>query len=195
MNDLEKLNSSITGEADKILNNCGLSGILRNYGNVLPTGSYVLGLMTWRDLDIYIENDKLTERDFFKMGGEIASRLKPQRMHFRNELLAKTPGLPAGLYWGIYVSGLVCPDEWKIDIWAMSSAQKETLQKDFDALKASVNEQNRPLILAIKDHYWRHPEYRKTFHSLDIYQAVIQENVRSVKEFAGWLEKNKGIAS
>jgi len=29
---------------------------------------------------------------------------------------------------------------------------------------------------------------------VDIYQAVIGEGIRSVKDFAGWLQVNKGIS-
>jgi hypothetical protein len=193
INELEKLNSAITAEANKILNECGLSEILGKYGNPVPTGSYMLGLMTWRDLDIYLETNDITESSFFKLGEELVSALKPQRMHYRNEFLGKTPGLPLGYYWGIYATGLVSPEEWKIDLWAISSEQLKSLQKGMDELKTSISEERRQIILEIKSHYWNHPEYRKGFHSLDIYQAVIEENIRSIKGFARWLEKNKGI--
>ena len=195
MNALEKLNSTMTGEGNKILYNHGLVEIISKYGIPVPTGSYVLGLMTWRDLDIYIETDFITESDFFKLGGEIASRLKPQRMHYRNEFLGKTPNLPVGFYWGIYVTGLVSPEEWKIDLWAIDSEQRKNFQKSMDELRAGISKERRLVILEIKNHYWKHPEYRKTFYSLDIYQAVIEEDIKTVREFAGWLEKNRGISS
>jgi hypothetical protein len=48
-------------------------------------GSYVLGLMTWRDLDIHVVREDLDVRTFFDLGGEIAGLMKPHRMHFRDE--------------------------------------------------------------------------------------------------------------
>ncbi len=193
MNELEKQNSVIVSEANKILYDYGLLAILGKYGNPVPTGSYVLGLMTWRDLDIYIEANEITESRFFQLGGEVALRLKPQRMHYRNEFLGKTADLPVGLYWGVYVSGLVTPEEWKIDLWAIDAEQRKSVQKEFDKLRASIGDERRLVILEIKNHFYKHPEYRRGFGSVDIYHAVIEEDIRSVREFAKWLEKNRGI--
>ena len=65
MNDLILLNQQIRQEADEILDAQGLRKILNDYGTVHVTGSYSLGLMTWRDLDIYLESDDLSETRFF----------------------------------------------------------------------------------------------------------------------------------
>ncbi len=194
MGELEKLNSTIIGEANKILYDYGLLQILDGYGKPFVTGSYVLELMTWRDLDIYLETDEMTESSFFRLGADIALRLKPSRMHYRNEFIAETPGLPLGLYWGIYVSGLNFPEEWKIDLWAIDSGQRNILQKDLDELRIKIGEDRKPAILAIKNHFCRHPEYRRKFTSMDIYHAVIEENIKSVEDFAGWLYKNKEVS-
>ncbi|MDU0206457.1 hypothetical protein ACYEXS_32085 [Paenibacillus sp. MAH-36] len=58
---LEALNSLIKTEADGILHENGLIRILEGYGKVFISGSYLLDLMTWRDLDIYLANDKMNE--------------------------------------------------------------------------------------------------------------------------------------
>src|SRR5262245_35172030 len=103
-------------EADDILDKKGLRKILNQYGVVHITGSYSLGLMTWRDLDIYLEAEDLIEQDFFELGWDIVSLLQPVKMSFRNERIAKTKGLPVGLYWGVYL-GDEKKGAWKIDIW------------------------------------------------------------------------------
>jgi hypothetical protein len=193
MNDLEKQNSVIVGEANKILYDIGLLQVLVKYGKPVPWGSYVLGLMTWRDLDMYLETNEMTEGRFFQLGAKVASLLKPQRMHYRNELIGKTPDNPLGLYWGIYVTRPDFPEELKIYIWAIDSEQLSAYRKQFDDLKIRIDRERRAAILEIKNHFWRHPEYRKGFSSMDIYQAVIEEDIKTVKEFAGWLRKKKGI--
>src|SRR5437867_12506587 len=95
--DLDQITKEIHAEADELLDQIGLRKILQKYGNVHVTGSYSLGLMTWRDLDIYLENGAITENDFFQLGREIANLLSPVKMSFRNERISKTPGLPIGL--------------------------------------------------------------------------------------------------
>jgi hypothetical protein len=194
MNELEKQNALISSEANKILHDCGLLKILKKYGNPVPTGSYVLGLMTWRDLDIYLESDEMTADEFFQLGAEIVIRLKPHRMQYLNEFLVKRPNLPLGYYWGIVVVGLVSSEDWNIDLWAINSEQLRIFQKSVDELKTSLTEASRLTILEIKSHYHKHPQYRRGFGSVDIYQAVIKEDVESVKEFARWLAEKKGIS-
>ena len=61
-------------------------------------------------------------------------------------------------------------------------------------IRAKISEESRQAILEIKTHFWRHPEYHKKFASVDIYRAVLEENIRSVGEFATWLNHNKGIS-
>lgn len=195
MDDLEQLNSVIISEANRILHDYHLLQILSKYGSPALTGSYVLELMTWRDLDIYLETNEMTKGKFFQLGSELASILKPHRMHYRNEFIGRTSTLPAGLYWGIYSSSLGFPEEWKIDIWAIDSNQVNTLQSQLDELKSRIDRDKRPPILTIKNHFCRHPEYRRRFTSSDIYNAVIEEGIESVGEFSQWLEINKGILS
>ncbi len=192
MNDLEKLNSTLITEANEILHEYGLLQILSKYGNPIITGSYSLNLMTWRDLDIYLEADEMTEERFFNLGKEIVVRLKAHRMHFRNEFISKTPNLPVGFYWGIYIT-LNFSDVWKIDVWAIDSNQINLYQKELNDLKSRIDEEKRPIILMIKHHFCKHPEYRRKFAARDIYHAVIAENVNSTKQFSEWLRSKKGI--
>ena len=62
------LNENIKKEANEILNEKGLFSILAAYGKVNISGSYSLDLMTWKDLDIYLEAENITKKKFFKLG-------------------------------------------------------------------------------------------------------------------------------
>ena len=74
----------IRAEADEILR-AGLRSLLNRHGEVHVVGSYVLELMTWRDLDIHVVQEDLDVGRFFDFGAGIARLLKPHRMHFRDE--------------------------------------------------------------------------------------------------------------
>ena len=193
MDELEQVNKTIIGEADKILYKQGLLTVLSKYGNPVTWGSYVLGLMTWRDLDIYLETNEMTEDKFFRLGGYISQCLKPHRMHYRNEFIGKTQGNPTGFYWGIYTSLPEFSAEWKIDIWSVDSNQLTQYKKGFDGLKSRINRENRPVILMIKHHFCQHPEYRQGFTSMDIYNSVIDEGIRSIEDFSQWLKEHKKL--
>jgi hypothetical protein len=193
MHELEKQNSILVAEANRILHSYSLLRIMEKYGSPFVTGSYVLGLMTWRDLDINLDTADMTEKAFFQMGGEIAAALKPWRMSFRNELLGKTPGLPLGFYFGVHTRILGDSKDWKIDIWSMNTEQINQVKQEFSELQTEINTTNRMMILEIKNQLCHHPEFLVGIHSLDIYNAVLKHGINTVEQFSRWIKESKGI--
>ena len=185
------LDDEIRHEADRLLES-GLRSLLDRYGDVHVVGSYALGLMTWRDLDIHVVQEHPDVRAFFSLGGDIATLLRPHRMHFRDETIVRTPDLPPGLYWGVYL-GDERRGAWKIDVWQTDRAGFEPVQKFGERIAARLNAENRRIISAIKDACWRHPEYRRSFTSADIYSAVLDRGIRDVAAFQTDLRDRKGI--
>ena len=181
----------IRSEADEILQS-GLLTILRRHGDVYIVGSYTLGLMTWRDLDLHVVREHLDVAAFFDLGRETATLLKPHRMHFRDESTVGTPGLPPGYYWGVYL-GDERSGAWKIDIWQTNRQAFEAVRRFGADLSARLNDENRAVILAIKAACWRHPQYRRGFTSADVYAAVLDRGVRDVPGFWADLRERKGI--
>ena len=189
--DLDQRDQAIRKEADQLLGPKGLRSLLKDYGTPHVTGSYVLHLMTWRDLDIYLDAPDLSEESFFRLGGRIASCLSPVRMSFRNERIVRTPNLPLGLYWGVYL-GDERKGAWKIDIWAVDSQECER-QLDFNRqLAAAVTPSFRCRILSIKQACWKDPGYRKTYTSQDIYRAVIEQGIEDIDGFKDHMN-GKGV--
>ena len=183
------LNEKLVAEGDYILFKLGLHNLLKKYGDPKITGSQSLGTMTWRDLDVYLINDEMNPSLFLELGKELVELINPRRMTYRNEFIGKTEGLPAGFYWGVYaLMGLDA--EWKIDIWALSTDQSKDHIKTLEYLRKELTQERKKIVLDIKTHYCNRPEYRKTVTSMDIYKAVIEDNVDSAKSFEKWL-KNK----
>lgn len=194
MNDSSfSLNAQIKKEADEILYAKGLLNRLCAYGTPHVSGSYALDLMTWRDLDVYLEVADTTRIDFFQLGAEICSVLAPVKMSYRNELIAKTKGLPAGLYWGIYL-GNERAGAWKIDLWAVEAMECRRLIAYCGALQQALTPANRTLITAIKSHCWQDPAYRKAYTSTDIYQAVLEHKVTDLAGFQDHLRRQEAAA-
>lgn len=181
------VDAELRAEADRILN-LGLRDLLDSFGDVHVIGSYALELMTWRDLDIHIVRESLDRVSFFELGGRLAELLEPHRMHFRDESVEQTPGLPRGLYWGVYL-GDERRGAWKIDIWASSRADFEPAKRYCDRILERLTPASREAILAIKSACWQHPEYRRSFSSSDIYEAVLQHGVRDAERF--WLHRRR----
>lgn len=180
--DLNDMNSRIRKEADEILYDKGLFAMLKDFGKPHITGSYALNLMTWRDLDIYLETENITVENFFRLGTEINNRFTPVKMSFRNERITQTRGLPAGLYWGIYF-GNERKGAWKIDLWAVNTDECRQRLQFCDDIAAKLAPSSREIIMAIKSACWQDPEYRRSYGSKDIYDAVLYEQVKTLAEF------------
>lgn len=188
---LDKLfeeNKRIRDEADEILHDRNLLQIVQAYGKTYVSGSYALDLMTWRDLDIYLDEDFISEERFFQLGSQLCAALSPVRMQFRNERIAKTKGLPQGLYWGIYL-GNEREGAWKIDIWAITSKECERLLNYCQAIKEQLNDSVSGTILSIKSQCWQDPQYRHTYDSSHIYEAVLKGGVRDLEGFWNYLDR------
>ena len=186
--DLQQLNRLIKQEADEILYEKGLMEILQAVGAPHVHGSYALDLMTWRDLDIYLQVENCPEADFFSLGAKICTVFRPVKMSFRNERIAKTQHLPNGLYWGVYL-GNERNGAWKIDLWAVDRTEYARLSGYQDAIKKKLTPAHIASILTIKSQCWNDPGYRRAFSSADIYDAVIEKNVCDMEGFRSFLGK------
>ena len=180
-------NQLIRQEANELLYDKGLHELLIRYGIPHYTGSYFLQLMTWRDLDIYLEVEELSNERFFELGQLLDKLLHPVKMSFRNESIARTPGLPCGLYWGVYL-GNERNGAWKIDIWMMNSNECATGIQNCIDLAGQLSEKTRSYILEIKSQCWKDPAYRKSYLSMDIYDAVLKNGITNFGDFRLWLK-------
>jgi len=174
-------NEELHAEADHLLAT-GLREILTEYGEINIVGSYALRLMAWRDLDIHLVSEYIERNSFFELGGRIAVLLSPHRMHYRDQTIISTEGLPAGLYWGVYL-GDERDGAWKIDIWMTDSDDFKAVREYTERISRRLSVANRQAIIDIKTDCWRHPQYRKSFSSVDIYDAVLDHGINSIDEF------------
>lgn len=188
----QKLNEELRAEADQLLAS-GLRTILNEYGDAHIVGSYDLHLMVWRDLDVHVVRSDLDKREFFELGGRIAALLGPHRMHYRDETIVATEGLPGGLYWGVYL-GDERAGAWKIDVWATDAKGFEATRAYGERIRERLTDTNRSLILQIKTECWRHPKYRREFASGDIYSAVLDYGVADINGFWKFLrDRNRSV--
>jgi hypothetical protein len=95
-----------------------------------------------------------------------------------------------GLYWGIYL-GNERKGAWKIDLWALDASECQRRLKFCDDVAAQLTPASREVILAIKSECWQDPEYRRSFSSKDIYEAVLSEHVKNTFQFKQFLSKTR----
>ncbi|HKC66570.1 MAG TPA: hypothetical protein VKB86_23195 [Pyrinomonadaceae bacterium] len=178
-------NEELKREADKLIQDCGLSELLAVYPSWFIGGSYSYDLMCWRDLDIYILDPQPDLKRCFEIAYELTQRLSAHKSRFTNNV----GGEPSGLYWGIKL-GNERQGAWKLDVWFLNRASYDEHAAYSSNMREKLSAESRTIILAIKEDYWRRPEYRDTVTSDMIYRAVLDKGVRSTSEFERLLKEN-----
>lgn len=169
--------TSIQREANEFLQQ-ELSDLLDKYGEVFVGGSYFYDLMVWRDLDIYMKAPTITIHEFFQLGAEITERSAAVKSYFTNNRGQN----PNGLYWGIRL-GDTRAGAWKLDIWAVDEPDYQRHVDYAQTIRQRLTSETRALILQIKDAYWQSAAYRNQITSHVIYEAVLDQKVKSLEEF------------
>ena len=181
--------AQLQAEADRVLADLGLPGLLHRAGRPVQVGSAVMGLMVWRDVDFNVLCDPLSVERVFEVGRALAAHPRIANLRYSNETgRFNRTGLPQdeALYWGVRYR-TDAGEEWKLDLWFLphdSYRPEITLLK---SLPPRLTGETRLAILWLKDVWHRLRPYRDTVLSIDIYDAVIEHGVRTPAEFDSYL--------
>ncbi|HRO65408.1 MAG TPA: hypothetical protein PKU78_04265 [Candidatus Dojkabacteria bacterium] len=171
------LNNQLKSEIDAILIKYSLIELLASYGKVLVTGSYSYDLMAWRDYDLVIELNDYTTENVYKLVEEIGVKLNPDKLRILNNLNKTETNRPQGVWLGVYI------ENWKIDIWLMNSENFKKEVQNSQKLKEKLKDVDRETLISIKSELSKDPDYHVKFSSVDLYEAYLDGNVRTVQEF------------
>jgi hypothetical protein len=177
---------AIRREADALLYGRGLHLILAEYGTVHLSGSYALRLMTWRDLDFERTNHEPDMKQHWDLGAKIAQNRWVWSLHCIDAYHdPRHPG-DEGLYWGLRLTDPSSGEIWKIDLWTARPEEFERATPKRPLWESKLNEDSRYCILAIKEAVCALPQYRNNLLSVHIYEAVLENDIRSINEFWDW---------
>ena len=175
-------NEELKAEADQLMRKCRLPELLATYSRRFVGGSYSYDLMCWRDLDVYVLDPQHDLKRCFEVAYELTYRLAAKKSRFTNNV----GGAPNGLYWGIKL-GDERQGAWKLDVWFLAPDSFEEHANYSAHMRGKLTANTRSAILAIKEAYWRRPEYRDSVTSDLIYRAVLDNDVKSVADFKRFL--------
>jgi len=169
--------ASLQAEAAEVL--ATLGPLFEGLGPPMPTGSFVSGLMVWRDLDLMV----LGGPDFgpdqvlaliaralampgltgFDYADERSFAVRDQRYHLALRL-----------------------GEWRIDLSVWLNHDHAQATEFHERLRDTLTPDQRLTILQIKDAWHRRPEYPDEVSGFEIYTAVLDHGVRTPAEFESW---------
>lgn len=178
----------LQAEAKSVLKELNLIELLSAAGVVRQTGSTVLGLMVWRDIDLQVSSPGLSlERAFTIMQPLLTHPRVKQIRYLHQGSHFKLADLDQRYFFMVYYERPGQP-EWKLDIsfWLDEGIRPEPLH---DAIAQQLTPETRLTILRIKDVWYQLPAYRTEVASTDIYDAVLHHGVRTLSEFDQYLDE------
>jgi hypothetical protein len=179
-------------EAQALLDDLKLLEVLGQLGQPIVVGSVALGLMAWRDLDVSVLCPELDTAAIHAAMRPLAADPRLLRYECRIELGERNPDptLPDGIYWGLRCRALdAAVEPWKCDIWFLRADAPQGDLAHLETLPPKLTPETRLAILWLKSLWSQLPIYRTQVYSVDIYDAVLEHDVRTPEAFRVFLRE------
>ena len=173
---------TIYEKADDLMYNCGLLKLLQKYGDVYIVGSYKMGIMTWNDIDFYMDKSSLNEQNYYSLTSDIVKEMMPSR--FNGEINIKSELAFLGF------ETKISDERWNIDIWWKDKAEIDNsiaysndiiqLMQKRPELKDAVMKIKQELIMR---GLYGFDKGKKHYHSKEIYDAVFNGGIVTTEQF------------
>lgn len=186
-NELLQYQGALQAEAHAVLTELHLLELLAAVGSVRQLGSSVHGLMVWRDIDLNVSAAGVQIDQVLEVMRPLFVHPCVKRVRYLKEVGRYNPTAEPvhdRHYFGVYY--LPSQEvEWKIDIsfWLCG----EHPEPVHDVLTRHLTQEKRLVMLWLKDIWHRLPAYRTQVYSIDIYDAVLEQGVRTPVEFDAYL--------
>lgn len=180
---------ALQAEAARVIAALGLPELLARAGRVEQIGSSVSGLMVWRDIDFNIVAPGLTREGLAETIRPLLVDSRVIGLHFDEEIGARSISGTAhdDRYYVVFHYLTEAGDDWKIDLsfWLADAPRGQLAHLAY--LKERLTPELRLTILHLKDLWHRRPSYPYTVGGYEIYDAVLEHNVRTPDDFAAYL--------
>jgi len=186
--------SALQEEAREILAELELAALFADIGPLLMAGSFVSGLMCWRELDVMVlVGGDFSPQDVLRLMTRIVGRTGATAMEYRDE---RGPRCLTGQVRDERYHVPFTVDRagagWRIDLSLWLHDSHDSVTEWHEQLRERITAEQRCAVLRIKEAWHGRPEYPDQVGGLDIYTAVIDDGVGTPREFATWLA-NHGL--
>lgn len=181
MNPTER-SAQLRREADELLATIELAKLCASIGEITPTGSYLLDLMMYPDIDVYVP--PATPRQLFEIVAALTEKHPVIRVNFLN-------GGSGELANALYIKPVIALGNWerpwKIDIWAADNDLIQRKNAELQKLAYKMTPQQRSLILEYKFSVLNEKGRTPMFSGIFIYRAIIEEGLCDFAEITDYL--------
>ena len=148
-------------------------------GRVLFVGSYVTGLMVWRDLDVCVDAQGLERGAAWDLARPFLTEADRVRYEHLDEPDDRRH------YFVLRLDG------WKLDISFFTAGIPPEVEDFQEDLLGRLDDERRLAILRLKELWHRRPEYPEVVGGFEISQAVLG-GVRTGEELEAHLRERRG---
>lgn len=183
---LLKFSQSLRKDANAVLDALDLFSLWEKQGGQpFLVGALAYGLALAPDIDLEIFCEHPTIEAGFSVLKSCALNSGCRSTRFRNEMA----GPDQGYYWQVQYQqehGRL----WKIDMWSIHVNHPGPTSRDMIApMEKVLNEESRKIILNLKQAICNDPHTQCP--SIDLYQAVLADGIRTYRELKTWLSLHK----
>lgn len=174
-------------QAIHILYQCGLLDELKKYGTPHIIGSYRMDMMAWNDLDIDVENDKMSLDKLYILSDYIIKTFHPVWYEAKEELTDENKTV-----WFHGFEALVEGQLWNIDIWFFDKATIEKSEQYCDSITRQVSAMPylKQSVIDIKQELIARRLYSfEQYTSMDVYNAVLNQQITNIDDFLSVYKK------
>lgn len=181
--------TTLQAEAAAILVELDLAATVADIGPMLLAGSYVSGLMCWPDLDVMVfAGADFSPREVLGLLQRIVDRPGVVGFEYRDERGSRSPtGTVRDERYHVVIELARDSRTWRIDLTLWLNDPHANVTAWHESLRGRMTVEQRSAILRIKDVWCRLPAYPDRVGGPQIYQAVLDDGVRTPQAFATWL--------
>ncbi len=186
---LEARQALLQAEADALRRRWRLDHLLSRTGPVHYAGSYVSGLMVWRDLDVMVlVPPGFGPRDFVGLLAELVELPGVVGFDVHDERGPRSPtGERRDERWHVPLRTDSASGAWRVDLTLWLHDAHDNVTRWHEELRLQLTAEQRGAILAIKNVWHLRPEYPDEVSGWEIYTAVLEGGVRTPEQFGAWL--------
>lgn len=178
---------NLQNEAGRILDELGLMQLLSDISEPILVGSVKNGLMVKRDIDIHAHIKEYDLKKIAQLLPRLAQLATIQKVQFdnyrelRRDYRKDRAYFPHAYYVGLRT--LQPSGEWKIDMWFGKEGEIECI----DTLLEKLTNEQRGIILNLKQLLVAGSGYKDGVMSMDIYKGVLDCGVKNEADFKEYL--------
>jgi hypothetical protein len=193
--ELLKRQTALQAEATELLELPTWAAVFADVSPATVTGSYVSGLMSWRELDIMVlGGPDFTPYDVLQLLQRMVSLPGVVSFDYHDERGSRSPTGQARderYHATITLERPVDPSQaWRIDLSIWLHDDHANVTEWHHALRDSITTEQRLAVLRIKDVWHRLPTYPDEVGGLEIYTAVVDDGIRTPHQFSAWLARH-----